>query len=335
MAQSSTVLHRIESDIFQVRIPLPFALNRVNCYLLQGDDGWTVVDTGLNTPAAQAVWQQAFSKLSIHPNDLSQIVLTHVHPDHYGLAGWLQGGGWNEQAGGSPPVYMSPREAEIVNKFWKAESDWEESLLSFWSSCGVPAEMSTEMAASTGRTRRRVLPHPTEIKIIEAPSQVKLGNRYFTAIHMPGHSDGQLVFYDEIDHLMLSGDHVLLKITANIGLWPQTEPDPLGRYLASLNRLAEPKVRLALPGHGPLITDLLGRIEEMKKHHADRLEHILAAAAPSATVYEASRKIFEFDRLSVHERRFAVAETLAHLEYLVLREHLRREEADVWIYYSR
>src|SRR5262245_35313597 len=114
----------VTPDIFQVQIPLPFALRIVNCYLLRGEAGWTVVDSGLNTSSARGAWQAAFSQLHIQPHDIEQIVLTHVHPDHYGLAGWLAA--WCVVAGGrtaaaSPPVRLSEREAWLAVHFWGQE----------------------------------------------------------------------------------------------------------------------------------------------------------------------------------------------------------------------
>src|SRR6185295_15928786 len=94
----------VAEGIYQVRVPLPFALNIVNCYLLRDGDGWAVVDTGLNTPPAQEAWQAAFSFLNIAPATIKRIILTHSHPDHYGMAGWFQ----SLCAGDAvPPVYLS------------------------------------------------------------------------------------------------------------------------------------------------------------------------------------------------------------------------------------
>jgi len=109
MTTEKKSLTQITDDIYQVRLPLPYALNHVNCYLLRGDDGWTIIDTGLNTSQGRAGWQAAFDTLGIGPDDIDQIILTHVHPDHYGMAGWLQ-----EWCGAT--VWLSPREAELAEQ---------------------------------------------------------------------------------------------------------------------------------------------------------------------------------------------------------------------------
>lgn len=320
----------LNGDLYQVRVPLPFALNRVNCYLLEGEDGWTVVDTGLNTAEARATWQDAFNQLHLAPTDISQIVLTHVHPDHFGLAGWLQQ--WCRETGQAaiPPVYMSPREAELAQRFWKPTVAWQPRLLRYWQACGVPTPLAEEMAISTGQTRQRTLPQPEEIHLIYPGQTVRIGQRMFEAIHMPGHSDGQLVFYDASDRLLLCGDHILSNITSNIGRWPDSDPDPLGSYLASFEQLAELDVRLVLPGHRELITDLPGRLDELRGHHAMRLQLTKQAITTGGTVYEVAHKLFPFDGLSVHEKRFAIAESLAHLEYLCQRDLARCRQEEPW-----
>ena len=319
-------LTQIAADIFQVCLPLPFALNHVNCYLLRGDTGWTVFDTGLNTPAGREGWQAAFAALEIGPGDIEQIILTHVHPDHYGMAGWLQ-----EWCGA--PVWMSPREAELEELVWK-RNDLVGAMLRMFGQAGVPAEAKEKMIGATGKTRQLTLPHPHTVKLLQPGTTLTIGQRQLTALHAPGHSDGQLIFYDSADKLMLSGDQVLIKITPNIGLWPMTDPDPLGRYLASLRELMAFDVRVALPGHGPLINDWRGRLVEIQQHHAERLETMMASINGSGlTPYQVSAYAFNLDRLSPHEVRFAIAETLAHLEYLVQQQHLHRSENGVLRYY--
>jgi glyoxylase-like metal-dependent hydrolase (beta-lactamase superfamily II) len=320
----------ITTDIYQVTLPLPFALRSVNCYLLLGDEGWTVIDCGLNTSQGRETWQAAFVELGFQPQEIEQIVLTHSHPDHYGLAGWLQA-----EAGGRPPVRMSPREAELAHFVWQEEEGWTEAVSAFWRSCGIPDALVTAVVTETDRTRQLTRPHPQTIQTIEPGTTIKLGRHYFQAIHTPGHSDGQLVFYDVREGLLLCGDHILQKITPNISLWPFGEPDPLGRYLRSLAEIAQLEVRLALPGHGPLIADLRGRIAELAAHHEQRLEVMVTAVNGRATPYHISQQVFDFDKLTIHEKRFAVAETLAHLEYLAWQGRLKKStQPGTWLYNS-
>ncbi len=313
---------QITPDIYQIELPLPFALRSVNCYLLRGSQGWTILDTGLNTRAGRAAWTAAFAALSLAPGDVEQILVSHIHPDHVGMAGWLQAHFRTPTQ--TPPVYLSPRSVEEVAKVWAATAGDQEQA-AFFLRCGLDAESAQAAVTEMGPMRLAVQPLPTVVQTMQPGSTVRLGDRQFQAIHAPGHSDGQLIFYDPADRLILCADQVLMRISPNISIWPSTEPSPLRRYLASLHELAQLEVDLALPGHGRLIDEWVGRLGEIAAHHRDRLDEMVAAVEVPSTVAEISRRVFDHDRLSTHEIRFAVTETLAHLCYLVEEGRLMEE----------
>jgi glyoxylase-like metal-dependent hydrolase (beta-lactamase superfamily II) len=317
---------QITPDIIQVPLPLPFALRIVNCYLLRGSHGWTVVDSGLGTADDRDAWLAAFAENGIGPGDLEQIVLTHFHPDHYGLAGWLQQ--WN---GADTPVYMAPREAEQARIVWQRPEGSHEPMHDLFTNYGAPPDLANAMVEQLRNLRRHTAPHPA-VTLLEPGSEIRLGRRDCRVIHAPGHSDGQVVFYDPADRLMLSGDQVLIKITPNIGLWPESEPDPLGRYLGSLEYLATLDVRLALPGHGALINDWRGRLAELQHHHAERLNTMFSVVNAATDAYTVACAAFPFERLTHHEMRFAMAETIAHLEYMLHRGQLQKSFDAIWKY---
>lgn len=307
---------RIADDIVQVQIPLPYRLNIVNCYLLRGSPGWTLLDTGLNTGAARAQWKRAMKTLEIGPDDIEKIVLTHMHPDHFGLAGW-----WQRNAKTPMPVYLPEREMPQARFFYRRANKprYHQWMLD----CGVDEATVDALESALRNTRDLTQPHPVRPDTLREESIVVLGARACRAIHAPGHSDGQLIFYHEAERLLFCGDHVLMKITPNIGSWPHAQSDPLGRFLQSLNCLKALDVRLALPGHKQLITDWRRRIEELIAHHHLRLEHTLDAIEVGRhSVYEIAARLFPLERLTAHEWRFALAETLAHLDCLRVRQQV-------------
>jgi len=309
----------IAENIYQIRLPLPFALNHVNCYLLRDPDGWTMLDTGLNWPESQQAWQAAFAELEIDDSQLRRIILTHMHPDHFGSAGY-----WQERTGA--PVYMSPREAELARTVW-VENGWRAELSSgFWQRAGVTAALLETVTTTTDRLRQRTMPHPATIEHLLPGATIAMAERNWQILHAPGHADGQLIFYNLAEQLLLSGDQVLMKITPNIGLWPTTEANPLERYLHSLSQLAMLPVRVLWPGHGRAITEWSVRLAELQSHHQQRLAKMVDATTDGASALTVAQRVFDFGKFSDHEVRFAVAETLAHLEYLVLAGELRREE---------
>lgn len=319
--QDQIVAHEITTNIFRVRLPLPFALNHVNCYLLRDQDEWTILDTGLNRPEIRAGWQMVFAQLDIGPNDIRRIIVTHMHPDHIGLAGQLQ-----QETGA--PVFMSPREWEVAEVAWVQNLERGEKLAAYLRRAGALPEVGAIIEEQQQKLRQMTQPPPVDVQFLHGGETITMADRRFEIIHAPGHADGQIIFYSAADRLILCGDQVLQSITPNIGFWPSTHPDPLGRYLASLRSLLQLDVEIALPGHHDAITDWRGRIWELLQHHDDRLEKTFAAAAHGATALEASYAIFNFDRFSLHEMRFAVAEALAHLEHLADAGRLERYEKE-------
>lgn len=333
MTQSqSAAAETIAEGVYQVRLPLPFALNHVNCYLLRGADGWTMIDTGINIADARAIWQQAFAELKITISDIKQIVLTHVHPDHFGLAGWFQA--WAQQADHILPIYTSPVEDEWATVIWRNQSG--ERFDRWLQRNGMAAAMAQRVAASMDDTLAMTLPHPGPMVHLQADAMIYMGERQWRILHAPGHSDGQYIFYDADDKLLLSGDHVLMKITPNIGLWTQTQGNPLQKYRHSLQMLSTLDVRLALPGHRHLIHDWGGRIRELLAHHVERLnlaqEGVQMAGNRGATPYDAALHIFPTERFTAHEWRFAIAEALAHLHDLHEAGQLIRDDGALRYY---
>jgi glyoxylase-like metal-dependent hydrolase (beta-lactamase superfamily II) len=300
---------QVAEGIFQVQLPLPFPLRIVNCYLLRDDNGWTIIDTGINYPAGRAAWQAALAELEIAPKTIQRIILTHAHPDHFGMAGWLA-----QQSGAS--VQLAPLEQEFVRTAWHAGAANEQAVVDFFQTHGMPVELAEQVRHGMAATRAMTLPWPAT-RAIEPGGSLQIGARRFQVIATPGHSDQHLVFYCAEERLLLCGDAVLIKITPNISRWPHGRPNPLADFLQSLDRLATLYVDLALPGHGPLIRAFGERLAELRAHHYERLELMEQATGNGATAFSICAEVFPTTALSPHQLRFAMAETLAHLDYLV------------------
>lgn len=313
----------VAEGIYQVRLPLPFALRIVNCYLLRDGGGWAIVDSGLNYPPGQAAWQAAFDALAIRPEAITRIILTHAHPDHYGMAGWLA-----ERSGA--PVLLSPVEQAFAERVWGSDMVYS-AIVAFFQQHGMPPDLIEAVRAQMATLRPMTRPHPPTTALPPG-AQLTIGGRAFLAIETPGHSDGHLVFYCADERLLLCGDTVLTKITPNISLWPHGRPDPLADFLQTLEQLGQLDVDLALPGHGPLITTFGKRLAELRAHHDERLRAVERAAADGATAFAVCTAIFPTEQLSAHQIRFAMAEALAHLEYLVGIGRVERVERELVSY---
>jgi glyoxylase-like metal-dependent hydrolase (beta-lactamase superfamily II) len=315
---------QVAEGIYQVQLPLPFALRIVNCYLLRDDQGWTIVDSGLNYPPGQAAWQEAFETLGIGAGSITRIILTHAHPDHYGMAGWLA-------AQSGAPVLLSPTEQAFAEWSWGGGEPVYRAVRTYFLAHGMPDDMAQVVYEQMAALRPMTQPMAATTAL-EPGSTLRIGQREFKAIPTPGHSDGHLVFYCAAERLMLCGDTVLMKITPNISLWPHGRPDPLADFLQTLGQLGELDVDLALPGHGPLIGAFRQRLGELRAHHEQRLQVIEEHAGGGATAFAVCTAIFPTEQLTPHQIRFAIAETLAHLEYLVGAGRLERAEGDRTIY---
>jgi glyoxylase-like metal-dependent hydrolase (beta-lactamase superfamily II) len=296
----------VAEGIWQLKLPVPFPLRFVSVYLVEGNDGWSILDAGYDYPPARAAWESGAAAIGCNlGGDVDRIVVTHFHPDHIGAARWLQ-----ERTGA--PVCMMEREISFARKLW-GSSDVG-SFVGYLIRHGMPHAA----AGSTAAVVRYSLPLPEEMVPIRPGGMLTVGVGAVRIVHVPGHADNQIVLHDETRGVLFAADHLLLGITPNIGLWPESEPHPLARYLESLENTRGLGADLVLPGHGPVFHDLDGRIGELIYHHEERLETMRRAVSDRPkTAYEVSRIVFR-GTLTKHQRCFALAETLAHLDHLVL-----------------
>jgi glyoxylase-like metal-dependent hydrolase (beta-lactamase superfamily II) len=296
---------RVVEGVHQMKLPVPFPLKFVASYLVQGGDGCTVIDPGFDYPPARETWESEAARMGLDlDRHVTRIIITHLHPDHIGLARWLEG-----RSGA--PVYMLGDEIANARHVWDP-SRGSEDFARYMMRHG----MDSETAGATAGTTRLGVRLPDRFVPLQPEDRIELGGGEVRVIQTPGHSDYHFVLHDEARKLLFAGDQLLLKITPTIGLWPYAAPRPLRRYLDSIGSLRGLDVDLVFPGHGPLFHDLDGRIEELILHHEERLSIMREALlGDPATAFEVARRVFP-DDLSDHQLRFALAETLAHLEHL-------------------
>ena len=304
----------VAEGVWQLKLPVPFPLRFVSVYLVEGNDGWSILDAGYDYPQARAAWESGAGAVGCDlGRDVDRIVVTHFHPDHIGAARWLE-----ERT--RAPVYMMEREIPFARKLWGSSDVGP--FVGYLIRHGMPKEA----AESTAAVVRYPLPLPEEIVPIHPGEKLSVGEGAVRIVHVPGHADNQIVMHDETRGILFAADHLLLGITPNIGLWPESEPHPLARYLESLENTRGLGADLVLPGHGPIFHDLEGRIGELIYHHEERLETMRRAISDRPkTAYEVSLIVFR-GTLTKHQRCFALAETLAHLDHLVLQGRAQRTE---------
>jgi glyoxylase-like metal-dependent hydrolase (beta-lactamase superfamily II) len=309
-------MDELPGGIRRLTFPLPLGIDHVHCYLLPGTDGWTLVDTGLGLPDAAERWEPVLSELD---GPVARIVVTHFHPDH-------AGGGEDAQALTGARVYQGARDYEQCERVW-GRADWSERLADYLRAHGLPEPLADEL-------RHEARLFAPFIRFARDPERLQEGDEVdgWEVLELPGHADGHICILR--DGVLVAGDHLLQKITPTVGLYPDSRPDPLGDYLASLRRTVELAPRLALPGHHGVVSDPAGRAREILEHHRRRLEETAAAlGAEPRSAYEVSLALFGAG-LDASGRRFALAETLAHLERLVLEGQARRGGDDTAVSYT-
>lgn len=306
-----------------VTIDLPFRLNHVNCFLGKGEDGWTIIDTGLHNEESKKRWEEVLKN-----KEVTNIIVTHYHPDHFGYAGGLQQ---------KTNARVSMSEIDAASGLTSWEQEFLSQLEGYYQKAGVPASVGKEMADNTASFVPRVTPYPTIDHYLKEGDTIVFGNYEYEVIATPGHSDGLVVFYNKEKSVLLSTDHILPRITPNISYWFHGEENPLQLYLESLEKINKLDVEYVIPSHGKPFYGANERIEEIKQHHDDRLEATLSYIhSEPLSVFEVSQKLFQFE-LTVHETRFAVGETLAHLEYLRKKGECSRqldEKSGRWLYFK-
>ena len=265
----------ISEGLYRIPVPLPGnPLRELNSYLLRGRERSLLIDTGFRQEEGRRALFAGLAELDVDPRDVD-VALTHLHSDHSGLAPEVVGEtGWIYVSGPDRAYLEQPEEAK-----W-AHTD------AFYISEGFPPEL---LAQNRANPARALAPVPTgRYRTLEPGAVLEAGGRRLTCLPAPGHTPGQLCFWDESDGILFTGDHVLFDISPNITPWNGME-DALGCYLDSLRAVRELPARLALPGHrrpGALAP----RVDALLEHHARRLDELTAIlrARPGSTAYEAA-----------------------------------------------
>jgi glyoxylase-like metal-dependent hydrolase (beta-lactamase superfamily II) len=292
--------------IYQLTIPMPFRLNHVHVYLVEADDGYILIDTGVNTPEAFAGLKGKLDDVGLDFTAITQIVITHFHSDHCGQAARIR------DLGGAQIVMGSTERAtlEVVQEGPNHEP--EEQFLHH----GLPPAQVKQYAEVLPSLKRLSLPLEVDVQIGSGYTLLAKQRR-LEAFLTPGHTPGHICLLLPEEQIMFSGDHILQTITPNIGLHSYSGMDPLGDYLHSLRATLKLGAKRLLPSHGPMVEDPDTRIHELLQHHDRRLQACLQVLGASpTTAYEISLQIFG-TALDAFGRWLALGETLSHLEHLV------------------
>ncbi len=318
---------RVAPNVSWTRIPLPIDLNHINVWLIESAQGYLLVDTGMSASMCKDAWERleanAFDRA--HPRAL---FVTHVHPDHLGLAHWLQ-----ERY--AIPVWMSARTQELAHAVYGALSPRSADIEAFLRIHGVSDATVLQPMFKPERFARMTTGLPRVERQVEDDEIFEWGGEW-RALRTDGHADGHLCLWNREHRILISGDQVLPTISSNISImFQQPNANPLGDYLSSLERLRTlPPDTLVLPSHGLPFHGLHQRIDDLRAHHAKQIAKLLNACSVPLSAFEALPVLFRRELAGMHFL-LALGEAVAHLEYLAHRGDLARQFRDEVVVYSR
>jgi len=304
------------------RIPLPLDLNHINVWLLDTAEGCVVVDTGMAASIGKDAWEM-IEREHFSRQPLRAVFVTHIHPDHIGLAAWLQ-------QRHAVPVLMSERTYDLAQRILggkgRAHAD---AIQTFFSSHGMTDTTQVHAVFQPERLARMASGLPRVEQLVADSQVLRWGGHEWTALETNGHAEGHLCLSDPALRVLISGDQVLPTISSNISFMVGgDDANPLGSYLSSLQRLrALAEDTLVLPSHGVPFHGLRQRIDDLTGHHLEQLDKLAAACVEPKRAVELLPLMFRRELKGLH-LVLAMGEALAHLEYLVHGGRLHRERVD-------
>lgn len=308
-----------------VRVPLPFVLNHVNCWLLDdgdGSNGVTLIDTGADNSKTRDLWERVIA-VTLADKRVSQLVCTHGHPDHVGLAGWLVD---------KCDVRLHMTLAEwLAPQVWRAEGQHPMSKYhkAFFRGHGLTDAALSKMDKSREVAPFRNYPLPSSFQRIRDGETITFGGRDWEVLVCGGHAEEHASFYCKSDGILIAGDQILSKISPVVGVFPsQPWSDPLADYLLSLERLRKlPADTIVLPSHGLPFRGLHARVDQLATHHARRLDALWELMDAPKNGIALAHGLFPRAMAAEGQTVMALAETLAHAHRLVATGRATRSTA--------
>jgi len=304
----------VRDGLWSIPLPLPYnPLGYVLTYLFALNDGVGLIDSGWDNEESWAALCSGLALAGFRPSDMRWVFLTHVHRDHYGQVGRIR-----RESGAR--VGMHPADARVVGARYAAPMTWREDVADVIASHGVPSHEQEALLATVRASSPAIWVRQPEL-LIQDGDLLATAIGPLKAVWTPGHSPGHLCFLDVNAQKLLAGDHLLPRVSPNISIHTSDEHNPLGEYLESLRKVSELSVAEVLPGHEYRFRHSALRAAQLIAHHEERCRELteVVRAGAAATCWEIAQQARwsrQWSEFSAFERRAALGETLAHLEYL-------------------
>lgn len=317
----------VVDGVWAIPIPFPSPLAHVYAYAVEGRKGVTLIDAGWGSDESWDALCAGLASFSAAPEDVRAILVTHIHPDHYGLVERLKGRtDVTVQMHGLEAARI-PTDPSYPERSIAAMVTWLEGV-------GAPAEEIDALHDDAPRIVSRIPSVRPDVLLDDGDEASGAGG--IRAIHTPGHTPGHLCFHDPGRGVLFTGDHVLPRITPNVSKRPENGEDPLGDFVRSVKRVRGIRVGLGLPGHEWPMEDVDARLQDLLAHHDERMHDVEVAVRDGAeTVWDVASTIRwsrPWSDLRGLSRRSAIGEAHSHLERLTRERRLKRADGvpDRW-----
>ena len=309
-----------DAGIHPITMPMPFALRHVHAYALETNDGWALIDAGFPSKQALDIFRTELTRIVGDLSRINAVVVTHFHPDHSGLAGWVQ-----RESGAQ--VYIHKLDAERRTQMRDRDQELIDGKGSIFAENLNDGPGPDERVFDVFRSQMDDMELPeTAPTLVDGDTEIEVGGRALRLIWTPGHTPGHLCVADPAANVLFSGDHILGRITPHIGLWTADGTSPLHEFEDSLRKVEALGFETVLPAHEAVVERPNERIGEILAHHVDRkAQAIEAIESGESNVLGIAAQLFAKRWDVPMQRAFAMAETLAHLEALVVDGALARE----------
>lgn len=301
-------LTEVANDVFELRLPIPFEDGLVNVFLFKHGEDADLLDCGMNSEESVEMIRRGTRQLGARR--LRKLVVTHIHPDHYGAAGTLAGEGRAD-------LYMHRLEVPLVHPRYVELEQLVEEVRRYLLINGLPPDEAEVLSNSQRALSQLVKPADPTVQL-DGAEEVAMGRHTMHVEWTPGHSPGHVCLFEKESGLLFAGDHILPELSPNIGLHPQSTPDPLHDYLEGLRRMAALGPRQVLPAHGRPFATIASRVEALTRHHRRRFDQILEIVdQDEKSGWQVALELWG-PRENLYEKRLALQEGLAHLQALAV-----------------
>ena len=301
-------LTEVAREVFELRLPIPFEDGLVNVFLFADGEEADLLDCGMNSEESLEAIHQALRHVGARR--LRRLVVTHIHPDHYGAAGALAGHGRAD-------LYIHRLEVPLVHPRYVELEQLVDEVHTYLLVNGVPDDEAAVLSNSQRALSQVVKPADASVQL-DGAETLKLGRHTLRVEWTPGHSPGHICLFEPREGLLFAGDHILPELSPNIGLHPQSTPDPLHDYLDGLRRMTALNPKLVLPAHGRPFDNPAARVDALIAHHLRRFDQILEILGnEEKSGWRVALDLWGH-RDNMYEKRLALQEGLAHLQALAV-----------------